>query len=144
NMRPILSPSSAAAISSWRVERRPAMPRPTGNGLKMDGRERNGGEAGRGLGRERIVLERILALLLSLAALAERAAGVSARRRRQVAGLLAVALAEARDMIARLAGLRPHPAAGPFAAASVPASVDEMRRIAAALRVLALVLHALL
>ncbi len=127
------------------------MPRPTGNGLEMDGRKRNGGEAGRELARERMVLERILALLLSLAALAERATGASPRRRRRVAGFLSVALAEARDMIARLAGLRPDPAAGPPCPAPCPdhtagayASADGMRRLAAALRALALVLHALL
>ncbi len=100
----------------------------------------------REINRQRMVLERIVALLLALAGLADRAAGAPSRRRRQVVEILSLGEAEARDMIAGLAGL-PSEAddAGRLSmAAAASGSAEDARRLAAGLRMLALVLHAML
>ena len=99
--------------------------------------------------RERMVLERIVALLLALAGLAERAVDASSRRRRQALEFLARGEAEARDMVAALAGLpsgaddAPETDLSPVAT-GLSASADDARRLAAAFRVLDLSLHVML
>jgi len=102
--------------------------------------------------RERMLLERIVALLVALAFLAEHAALASPHRRRAVVGILIEGEAAAREMIAALAGLPAQPDAdGPLAdpqvataAVTASGSTEEALRLAAAFRVLALVLTALL
>ncbi len=59
--------------------------------------------------RERMLLERIVALLVALAGLADLAACASSRRRREVLEILFDGEEVARDMIAGLAGLPPEP-----------------------------------
>ncbi len=103
----------------------------------------------REVSRERMLFERIVALLVSLAFLAERAASASPRRRREVNLHLVAGEAAARDMIARLGGLPPQPdaadpAVGPSAADDVPGSIEDSLRRAATFWVLALALNGLL
>jgi hypothetical protein len=98
----------------------------------------------REVNRERMVLERIVALLLALAGLADRAANASSRRRRQALEFLAIAETEARNMVAGLAGLPCAPDDGVPPQAAACASADDARRLAAAHRLLALALLAML
>lgn len=94
-------------------------------------------EWNRELERDRDVLERILALLLSLAGLADRASGLPASHR--LFGFLGHAEAEARGFVIGMA----HECGAPAeAAASYPASQAE--RLAASFRALALLLGAML
>jgi hypothetical protein len=85
----------------------------------------------------RDVLERIVALLFSLAALADRAAGLPALRRRQVLGILGVGEAEARAFLVGMS-------TGAQASADAPDIAGDAARLAARLRALALLLCALL
>ena len=89
--------------------------------------------------RDRDVLERILALLLALAALADRAAGLSAVRRLHVLAILGCGEAKARSLIVAMASGTPAEAT----AASIPAAGDAAR-LAASFRMLALALDTLL
>jgi hypothetical protein len=107
----------------------------------------------REVNRHRYVLERILALLLLMAVLADHAAGLPLRRRRTVLEILGRGEAEARALVVGLAtGL---PACGgdaaPFKDADSSAALmvslsnhDDAARLAAGLRVLALALGVLL
>ena len=98
--------------------------------------------------RERDVLERILALLLALAALVDRAAGLPAARRLHLLAILGYGEAEARDFIIALASEAG--ASARFDAASDAATVKlvpqagDAALLAVRLRVLALVLGVLL
>jgi hypothetical protein len=91
--------------------------------------------------RHRYVLERILALLLLMASLADRAAGLPLRRRRTVLEILGRGEAEARALV--LAMATGSPACGGDVAPE-PAALDDAARMAAGLRVLALALGVLL
>ena len=90
--------------------------------------------------RHRDVLERILALLLLMAGLADHAAGLSARRRLHVLAILAGGESGARDFFIGPAGA---PVEGDLALRDF-ASVRDAERLAAGFRVLALVLAAML
>ena len=93
--------------------------------------------------RERDVLERILALLLALAALADRAAGLPAVRRLHVLAILGRGEAEARSLIVAMAS--DHcPAAPAESAAAPPPAACDAARLAASFRMLALALGAML
>jgi hypothetical protein len=95
-------------------------------------------EWNRAVERDRDVLERILALLLALAALADRAAGLPAAKRLHVLAILGRGEAEARMLIIEMALGAPAEAAAP------PAAAGDAGRLAASFRVLALALGALL
>lgn len=89
--------------------------------------------------RDRAVLERILALLLALAALADRAAGLPVLKRLQLLAMLGRGEAEARILIVEMAsGSLAEATAGPTWAAGDAAS------LAASFRMLALALNGLL
>ena len=88
--------------------------------------------------RNRDVLERILALLLALAGLADRASGLPASRRLQVLGILGRGEAEARAFIT---GTVVGPS-GEAGGTAFPA--DHAARLAAGFRALALLLGAML
>jgi len=92
----------------------------------------------RGVERDRQVLESILALLLGLAAMADRASGLSASDR--LLGYLGLAEAEARGFVIGMLheSGAPAPDAAPSSAASHP------ERLAASFRALAFVLAAML
>ena len=90
--------------------------------------------------RHRDVLERVLALLLLMAGLADHAAGLSARRRLHVLAILAGGESGARDFFIGPAGA---PVEGDLALRDF-ASVRDAERLAAGFRVLALVLGAML
>ena len=92
------------------------------------------------IGRRRDVLERVLALLLLMAGLADHAAGLSARRRLQVLAILACGESGARGFFTGPAGA---PVERDLALRDV-ASVRDAERLAAGFRVLALVLGAML
>ena len=98
--------------------------------------------------RERDVLERMLALLLALAALVDRAAGLPAARRLHLLAILGYGEAEARDFIIALAseaGASARFDAAPDAAAVTPIhEVGDAALLAARFRMLALVLGAML
>jgi hypothetical protein len=96
-------------------------------------------EWNRSVERRRDVLERILALLLALAVLADRAAGLSAAKRLHVLAILGRGEAEARILIVEMAFGAPAEAA-----AAPPAAAGDAGRLAAGFRVLALALGALL
>jgi hypothetical protein len=99
----------------------------------MGGLERN-----RMVNRDREVLERILALLLALAALVDRAAGLPILKRRHLIAMLGRGEAEARMLIVEMAsGAADETAVTASAAGDAP-------RLAASFRMLALVLNALL
>ena len=85
----------------------------------------------------RDVLERIAALLFSLAGLADIAVGLPAHRRRQVLGILGVGEAEARAFLIGISSSAPAPA-------NAPKTAGDASRLAARLRVLGLLLCALL
>jgi hypothetical protein len=85
----------------------------------------------------RDVLERIVALLFALAGLADRAAGASYRRRRQVLGILSRGEAEARAFLFGTATEVPTPV-------DAPERAGDAARLAVRLRALALVLCAVL
>ena len=89
--------------------------------------------------RHRDVLERVLALLLLMAGLADHAAGLSARRRLHVLAMLACGESGARDFFIGPAGA---PVEGDLALRDF-ASVRDAERLAAGFRVLALVLAAM-
>jgi hypothetical protein len=95
----------------------------------------------REVNRHRHVLEHILALLLLMASLADRAAGLPLRRRRTVLEILSRGEAEARALVLGMA--TGAPACGGDAAPE-PAPLDDAARLAAGLRVLALALGVLL
>ena len=84
--------------------------------------------------RRRDVLERVLALLLLMAGLADHAAGLSARRRLHVLAMLACGESGARDFFIGPAGA---PVAGDIALRDF-ASARDAERLAAGFRVLAL------
>ena len=90
--------------------------------------------------RRRDVLERVLALLLLMAGLADHAAGLSARRRLHVLAILACGELGARDFFIGPVGA---PVEGNLALRDF-ASVRDAERLAAGFRVLALVLGAML
>ena len=90
--------------------------------------------------RHRDVVERVLALLLLMAGLADHAAGLSARRRLHVLAMLACGESGARDFFIGPAGA---PVAGDLALRDF-ASARDAERLAAGFRVLALVLGAML
>jgi hypothetical protein len=98
-------------------------------------------EAMREVNRQRYVLEHILALLLLMASLADRAAGLPLRRRRTVLEILACGETEARALVLGLA--TGSPACGGEVAPE-PAPLDDAANLAAGLRVLALALGVLL
>jgi len=81
------------------------------------------------------VLEHIVALLFSLATIADIAAGLSAPRRRYLLGILSVAEAEAHDFLIG--------AGAPVSAAGQDAA-DDALRLAARLRALAMLLIVML
>jgi hypothetical protein len=83
------------------------------------------------------VLERIVALLFSLAGLADRAAGLPFLRRRHVLGILNSGEAEARAFLIGVSTGAPAPA-------HTPDSAGDAASLAARLRALALLLCALL
>jgi hypothetical protein len=85
----------------------------------------------------RDVLERIVALLFSLAGLADLAAGLPVLRRRQVLGILSHGEAEARAFLFGISTGAPAPAAA-------PGEAGDAACLAARLRALALLLCALL
>jgi hypothetical protein len=85
----------------------------------------------------RDVLERIVALLFSLAGLADLAAGLPGPRRRRLLGVLDVGEVEARAFLIGVSTGAPVPAEAPETAA-------DATRLAARLRALALLLCALL
>jgi len=85
----------------------------------------------------RDVLERIVALLFALADLADRAAGVPFRRRRQVLGILNHGEAEARAFVIEVA-------TGAPAAMEALEPAGDAARLAVRLRALALILCVLL
>ena len=89
--------------------------------------------------RHRDVLERVLALLLLMAGLADHAAGLSARRRLQVLAILACGESGARGFFTGPAGA---PVEGDIALRDF-ASARDAERLAAGFRVLALVLAAM-
>jgi hypothetical protein len=95
----------------------------------------------REVNRHRCVLERILALLLLMASLADHAAGLPLRRRRAVLEILGRGEAEARALV--LAMATGAPACGGDAAPE-PAPLDDAACLAAGLRLLALALSVLL
>ncbi|WP_080917981.1 hypothetical protein [Manganibacter manganicus] len=86
---------------------------------------------------ERDVLERIVALLFALAQLADRAAGAPFLRRRHVLGILSRGEAEAWAFLFGSAPVPPVPA-------DAPEQAGDAARLAARLRVLALLLCAML
>lgn len=86
-------------------------------------------------GWSRDVLERIAALLFSLAGLADIAAGLPALRRRHVLGILNHGEAEARAFLIGISTGAP---------ADAPETAGDAKRLAARLRALALLLCALL
>ena len=90
--------------------------------------------------RHRDVVERVLALLLLMAGLADHAAGLSARRRLQVLAILACGESGARGFFTGPAGA---PVEGDIALRDF-ASARDAERLAAGFRVLALVLGAML
>ena len=96
----------------------------------------------RAMEQRRAVLERILALLLALAALAERAALAPPANRRQVLVYVACGEAVARGFLLDLAAGRPA-SAEPVVDATFPLG-DDPALLAASLRVLALALLTLL
>jgi hypothetical protein len=81
------------------------------------------------------VLERIVALLFSLATVADIAAGLPAPRRRYLLGILSVAEAEAHDFLI---------GAGAPASAAGQDTVDDALHLAARLRALAMLLIVML
>ena len=81
------------------------------------------------------VLERIVALLFSLATIADIAAGLSAPRRRYLLGILGVAEAEAHDFLI---------GAGAPVSAGGQDTADDALRLAARLRALAMLLIVML
>ncbi len=85
----------------------------------------------------RDVLERIVALLFALAGLADLAAGLPAPRRRHVLGILGVGEAEARAFLIGIS-------TGAPVQADAPGEAGDAARLAARLRMLALVLCAML
>lgn len=93
--------------------------------------------------RDRAVLERILALLLALAALVDRAAGLPAVNRLQLLATLGRGEAEARRLIVAMAS-NSCPAAPADAAAAPPPTVGDAGQLAASFRMLALALYAML
>lgn len=93
------------------------------------------GDWNRGANGDRDVLMRIAALLLSLAGLAERAAGLPFLRRRHVLGILGFGEAEARAFLIEISTGAPAPADAP---------ADDAALLAARLRALALLLCVLL
>jgi hypothetical protein len=95
----------------------------------------------REVNQQRGVLTRILALLLLMASLADRAAGLPLRRRRTVLQILACGEAEARVLVLGMAAGAP--ACGEDAAPEL-AKAEDAARLAAALRLLALALSVLL
>ena len=107
----------------------------------------------REVNRHRYVLERILALLLLMASLADHAAGLPLRRRRAVLEILGRGEAEARALVLGMATGAPACGddAAPFKDADSSAALmvslsnhDDAARLAAGLRVLALALGVLL
>lgn len=88
--------------------------------------------------QDRDVLECILALLLALAALADRAAGLSAAKRLHVLAILGCGEAEARSLIVEIAS------GAPAEATAAPTRAGDAARLAASFRMLALALDALL
>jgi AcrR family transcriptional regulator len=91
--------------------------------------------------RNRDVLERILALLLAFAGLADRASSLPAPVRLQVLGFLGLGEAEARNFVVGMA----HEFGAPTEAAAVAsAPADHADRLAASFRALAWVVGALL
>ena len=100
----------------------------------------NGLDWNREIDRRRDVLERILALLLLLAGLADRAAGLPAHRRRHVLGILACGEVEARAFVIGMAGA---PVDGEVEMQDATAA-SHAERLAVSFRVLALVLGAML
>ncbi|MCV0397622.1 MAG: hypothetical protein K5872_17430 [Rhizobiaceae bacterium] len=89
--------------------------------------------------RNRVVLERIVAFLVALAALADRVAGLPLPIRLPVLAILGRGEAVARALVTGLA----HEIGVPYPAAALPAA-DEAGRLAARFRVLALMLGAIL
>ncbi len=85
------------------------------------------------IGTDRNVLMRIAALLLSLADLAERAAGLPFLRRRHVLGILGFGEAEARAFLIEVSTGAPAPA-------DAPGQAGDAALLAARLRALALLL----
>jgi hypothetical protein len=85
----------------------------------------------------REVLERIVALLFSLAGLADRAAGLPSLRRRHVLGILSFGEAEARAFLIAMA-------TGASAPVEAPDPSGDATRLAIRLRALALLLCAML
>lgn len=98
-------------------------------------------EWSRRLDRRRDVLERIIALLLALSALAERADGLSAVRRESVLRILTYGEAEARTFVIAMARESGAPAEP---AADVAMAHGQAERLAAGFRALALILGAML
>jgi len=92
------------------------------------------------LDRRRDVLERIVALLLTLATVAERAAGLSASHRESVLRILAYGEAEARTFVIAMA----RDCGAPVEPADVAMARDQAERLAASFRALALILGAML
>lgn len=86
-------------------------------------------------------LERIVALLLALAVLAERAAGLTGPRRRSALGILGYAEAEARAFVIAMAQESGTPAEP---AAEMAPAHGQAERLAAGFRALALILGAML
>lgn len=93
--------------------------------------------------RERVVLEHIRALLLALAALVDRAAGLPAVKRLHVLAILGHGEAEARNLIVAMAS--DHCPAAPAEATAAPSpAAGDAGRLAASFRMLALALDTLL
>jgi hypothetical protein len=95
-------------------------------------------ELNRRVERDRDVLKRILALLLALAALADRAAGLSAAERLRILAILGRGEAEARIFIVETVSGAPAESASPTWAAG------DAARLAAHFRILALALSVML
>ena len=93
--------------------------------------------------RDRNVLERILALLLALAALTERAAGLPMVDRLRFLAVMGCGEAEARDFILAMAS-GPSPATPSEATATSFPAADDAALLAARFRMLALALGAML
>ena len=97
-------------------------------------------DGNREIERHRYALERIVAVLLLMAGLAELAAGFSARRRIHALDQLACGEAEARGFVIELCGVSVEDGASMQAAISA----GDAARLAVSFRVLALVLGAML
>jgi hypothetical protein len=96
-------------------------------------------ERNRMVEQDRAVLERILALLIALARLADRAAGLPFLKRLPLLAMLGHGEIEARMLIVELASGVPAETA-----AAMPLATGDAGRLAASFRMLALALNALL